>query len=94
VSNCGAAAGSVLGGARLSNRGLRLRVLQEQAQGEEGPLQGRFVVLDVGDNLCSPFLQPLLGGETDAAEVRGLLPQEHAGFVNIAHTGNLVLVEC
>ena len=50
VSKCGAVAGCVLRGASLNNQGLRLRVIQEQARGNEGAIKGSFLILDVGDN--------------------------------------------
>ena len=47
-SRRGAAAGSVLCGAGMNNQGLRLRVAQEQQRGNDGPIQGGFVILNVG----------------------------------------------
>jgi hypothetical protein len=91
VSNRGAVAGSILCGSGLSNRGVRLQVLQEQAQGADGPLQGKFVILDAGDNPYSVSLWALLDRETDAAEVMAVLRQEHAGYVNVVNAGILVL---
>jgi hypothetical protein len=41
-------------------------VLQEQAKGSEGAVQGHFVILDVGDNMHSEALEALLDTVTDA----------------------------
>jgi len=91
VSNRGAAAGTVLVGGGLSNRGVRLQVLREQAKGDDGPLKGRFVILDVGDNMYSQSLRFLLDRETDAAEVMGILGPEYGGYVHVVNAGILVL---
>jgi hypothetical protein len=93
VNKRGAAAGCVLAGAGLNNRGLRLKVLQEQLRGNDGPLRGGFVILDVGDNTHSQPLQALLGRVTDAAEVVRIIRQRHAGCVNVANANILVREE-
>lgn len=90
VSERGATAGSVLCGSGRSNRGIRLRILQEQARGEGGSIQGGFVILDVGDNMHSAFLRPLLNRMTNAAEVLGIIRQQHAGCINVANRNILV----
>src|SRR5436190_14693411 len=82
VSDVGAAAGSVLRGAGLNNQGLRIRVLQGQSRGHGGAVGGRFVLLEVGDNLHSRVLDGLAGRETDAAEVLGLIRQDRPGCVS------------
>lgn len=86
VSHCGAPAGSLLCGVARHNRGLRIRVLQEQEPGYEGMIQGRFVLLAAGDNPRAPALAPLLRRETDAAEVLAVLRRTSPQCVNIVHT--------
>lgn len=85
VSQQGAVAGSVLCGTARSNRGLRLRVSQEQARGSDGPIEGPFVILDVGDNAHSESLQALLHRVTHADEVLGLIRQGHRMCVNVVN---------
>src|SRR5205807_614047 len=92
VHKQGALAGSVLCGAGLNNRGLRLKVLQEQTRGHDGAIKGRFVILDVGDNMHSPSLTALLQRVTNAEEVLGIIRQCHPGCVNVANT-NIVALE-
>src|SRR5438552_2387619 len=75
VNKHGAVAGCVLRGAGTNNQGLRLRILQEQARGNDGPLKGGFVILDVGDNKHSQSLAGLLQQVTDAEEVLGVIRQ-------------------
>src|SRR5205814_307706 len=68
VAHAGAHAGSTLRGVGAGNHGLRLRLVEEQGKGW-GPIRGRFVILDAGDNKHSGPLGALLGRETDAWEV-------------------------
>jgi hypothetical protein len=89
VSSLGAVAGSVLRGVGLNNRGLRLRVLQGQEKGHEGPIQGLFVILDAGDNMHASSLADLLHSETDAREVLGSIRERHPGCVNVANANIL-----
>jgi hypothetical protein len=91
VNRGGAAAGSVLCGASPGNQGLRLRVLEEQARGNDGPLQGGFVILDAGDNKHSDALASLLHRVTDAREVLALIRRGHAGCVSVANANVLAL---
>jgi hypothetical protein len=91
VSNRGAHAGCVLHGAGLTNQGLRLQVLQDQTTGNDGPIKGTFLILDLGSNRHSQSLRVLLHQVTDAAEVVELIRQEHPGCVNVANAGSLVL---
>src|SRR4051794_26729172 len=92
VSKHGAVAGCVLRGSGLNNRGLRLKVIQEQARGNEGPIKGSFVILDVGDNIHTQSLGPLLGQVADAAAVTGMIRQAHPGCVSVVNA-NLLVVE-
>ena len=85
ASSKGAAAGCILSGVVSSNRGIRLRVSQEHPRGEGGPLQGGFVILDVGDNLHSNELMPLAGRVTTSAEVLCIIRREHPGCVSITN---------
>jgi hypothetical protein len=91
VRDSGASAGSILRGSGLSNQGLRLRVSQEQTRGQDGAIQGTFVILDVGDNMHSPALTALLQKVTDAEEVLEIIRQRHASCVNVANTNILAL---
>jgi hypothetical protein len=91
VSKSGAAAGSVLCGAAANNQGLRLRVLQDQRKGQDGPLTGQFVILDVGQNMHSASLAALLGKVTDAAEVLAAIRRNHRGCVSVANARVLCL---
>ena len=90
VNKQGAVAGCILRGIGLNNQGVRLKVLQEQAKGSEGAVQGHFVLLDVGDNIHSETLEALLGTVTDAQEVLGIIRAEHPGCVNVANSNILV----
>src|SRR5437879_127310 len=69
VSQTGAKRGLILGGATDANRGLRLRILQDQPRGVGGPISGPFYILSAGDNKHAESLSTLLGQATDAAEV-------------------------
>jgi hypothetical protein len=90
--NCsGAAAGCVLRGSGGNNQGLRLRVLQGQPRGHDGPLRGRFVILDAGDNMHSQALGELAGRATDAAEVLRAIRTRHPGCVSVANANHLAL---
>jgi hypothetical protein len=91
VNRSGAAVGSVLLGSCTNNQGLRLRVLQEQPRGHDGPLRGQFVILDVGDNKHSQALAALAGRVTDAGEVLRAIRQLHPGCVSVANVGVLAL---
>ncbi len=91
VNKSGAAAGRVLRGSARNNQGLRLKVLHDQARGTDGPIQGRFVILDPGDNKHSESLEALVGEVTDAVEVLRALRRLHPGCVSVANTNILVL---
>ncbi|OAI41207.1 hypothetical protein AYO40_03615 [Planctomycetaceae bacterium SCGC AG-212-D15] len=92
VSVHGAPAGSILSGAGMNNQGLRLRVLQEQRRGSDGPIQGSFVILEVGDNKHADALLPFLNRTTDAAEVLQALRARYSGCVSVANA-NILQVE-
>lgn len=92
VSLCGASAGSVLFGAGMNNQGLRLRVAQAQVRGSDGPIQGGFVILNVGDNKHSESLEPLLNRVTNATEVLRLIRERHPGCVSVTNA-NILVVE-
>jgi hypothetical protein len=91
VNRSGAAAGSALLGSCTNNQGLRLQVLQEQPRGHDGPLRGRFVVLDAGDNMHSQALRELAGRVTDAGEVLRAIRRLHPGCVSVANANILAL---
>jgi hypothetical protein len=67
-------------------------VLQDQARGTYGPIRGRFVILDAGDNKHSQALGALLGRETDAGELLQAIRRLHPGCVSVANT-NILVVE-
>jgi hypothetical protein len=93
VNKAGAAAGCVLRGFGTNNRGIRLRILQDQASGKDGPVRGGFAILDVGDNMHSQALEPLLHRATDAMEVLAIIREGHAGCVSVVNTNILVREE-
>jgi hypothetical protein len=70
VWRTGAQTGCILGGATESNKGLRIRILQAQPKGVDGPIGGVFQILDAGDNKHAEFLAPLLGKTADAVSAR------------------------
>ena len=89
VNSHGAVAGCVLRGSGLNNQGLRVKVLQEQARGQDGPIRGGFVILDVGDNMHSESLAALVGRVTDAQEVLGIIRRLHGECVNVVNANIL-----
>ena len=93
VSQTGARTGCILGGATKSNRGLRLRVLQDQARGSDGPIVGAFHILNVGDNPHSESLGTLLGQATDAEKVVCTIRRVHPQCINIVNANILILEE-
>lgn len=92
VSIRGALAQSVLCGAGANNQGLRVRILQDQRRGHQGPLEGTFVILHAGDNKHSDSLFPLLNKLTDAAEVARVIRERYANCVSVTNT-NILIVE-
>jgi hypothetical protein len=84
--------GSILCGAGHNNRGLRLKVLQGQEPGHAGPIRGRFVILDAGQNRHADALAALLGRPTDALEVLALIRRKYPGCVSVVNT-DLLAVE-
>ncbi len=92
VHTLGAPEGSVLCGACRNNRGLRLKVLRGQEPGHAGPIRGRFVILDAGENRHSDSLAALLGRPTDALEVLARIRRGYPGCVSIVNT-NLLAAE-
>jgi hypothetical protein len=91
VSERGAAAGSVLCGTALTNRGLRLRVVEAQERGHGGPIRGDFVILDPGDNKHAAALQPLLGRVTNAAEVLAAIRRHYPSCVSVTNASILTV---
>jgi hypothetical protein len=92
VDKIGAEAGCILRGAVRQNKGLRLRIFQNQTRSPGGPIRGRFEILDVGDNKHSPFLRGLLGAPTDAEEVLRIIRQESAACVSLVNA-NILTIE-
>ena len=78
VNKSGAVAGSIVRGFGLNNQGIRLRILQDQASGKDGPVRGGFTIIDVGDNMHSQALKHMLHQVTDAAKVLAIIREGHA----------------
>src|SRR4051812_25321723 len=91
VSKRGAPAEAILRGSGISNQGLRVRVLQEQPKGKDGPIEGPFVILDVGKNRHSQALAPLVNQVTDSQTVLQIIRKEHPACVNAVNANILVL---
>jgi hypothetical protein len=91
VNQSGAAAGSILRGCSLKNKGLRLQISQEQPRGNEGAIRGSFAILDVGDNMHSETLRALLNRPTDAEEVLLVTRERSRSCVNAANANQLVV---
>ncbi len=92
VDKIGAKTGCILRGTVRQNKGLRLRIFQDQIRGPGGPIQGRFEILAVGDNKHAPFLEGLLGRPTDAEEVLRILRQESVACVSVVNA-NILTIE-
>lgn len=91
VAQRGARAGDTLVGAVGLNRGLRVRILADQVPGTGGPLVGKFLVLEAGDNRHTDALAPLVGRITDAAAVLAVLRKGSPSCVNVVNTSGLVI---
>ena len=91
VGVTGAGAGRVLYGFGRNNEGLRIRVLEAQPTGAQGPVQGGFVVLDVGYNRHMQALARLLHRTTDAAEVLGVVRRPNTATVSVVNRNILAL---
>jgi hypothetical protein len=92
VSDTGARSGRILRGIGQINDGLRLRVFQDQPKGSAGAIQGRFEILDVGNNKHVPSLLQLLGAKTDAEEVLTVLRRNSPMRVSVVNA-NILTVE-
>jgi hypothetical protein len=90
VDRTGALAGSVLRGINPNNRGLRLRILYEQARGDGGPVTGGVVLLDAGDNKHATVLEGILHQLTDAATILGVVRRVAPECVSVANKNSLV----
>ncbi len=93
VSECGAAAGSILRGTAVANQGLRLRIAEAQHRGHGGALQGNFVLLDAGDNKHAFALQPLLGRATNALEVLAVIRRRYPACVSVTNANILAVAQ-
>ena len=91
VGRVGAAADSVLRGVGENNHGLLIRSTEAQERGHDGPIQGSFVILDVGDNRHSDTLTSLLNKVTNAQEVLALLRKKHPNCVNVVNASGLMV---
>jgi hypothetical protein len=93
VSKSGAPAGCILVGTAPNNKGLRIKSFQAQIPGQEGPIQGRFQILDSGNNKHVDSLGQLVGQITDAEKVLGTIRQFYPSCVNVVNTNILVIEE-
>jgi hypothetical protein len=75
----------------MNNQGLRLRIMQDQPRGTDGPLVGAFHILDVGDNKYSACLEALVGRATDADQVVRTIRQVSPQGVNVVNSNVLVV---
>lgn len=89
VGRLGAEANAVLRGIGEHNRGLVVRSTEAQARGHDGPIQGPFVIIDVGDNRHSDTLAGLVNKQTTAQEVLKLLRSKHPACVNVVNANSL-----
>ena len=92
VSRTGATQGCVLIGVGHNNKGFRIRVLQTQPRGDDGPIKGCFRVIGLGDNKYSKALEGVLGQMTDAEKLLRIIRQEHRACVSNVNA-NLLIVE-
>jgi hypothetical protein len=91
IAGRGANAGSILRGASQSNQGMRLRIAEPQPKGCLGPIKGRFVILDTGDNKHADILSGLVGRETNAEEVLQLIREASPSCVSVVNVNILTL---
>lgn len=91
TSTHGAGAGSILRGFGLHNLGIRVRVAEDQKPGSAGPITGRFMILDVGNNMHSGALHELLDVLTDAEQVVRVIRQDHPSCVSVVNVNILTL---
>jgi hypothetical protein len=91
VDKVGAKAGCILCGSGMNNKGLRLRISQDQLRGHDGSITGTFEILDVGENKHAQSLQGLVGKMTSSEETLDLIRRDHPGCVHVANTNILVL---
>jgi hypothetical protein len=89
VAQTRAQAGGVLHGAVKRNKGLRVRISQDQPPGHPGPLRGLFEILDAWKNPHTAILEGLLGRATDAAEVLRVIRQGHRPRVSVVNANIL-----
>jgi len=93
LPNRGADAGCVLRGVVRGNHGLRLRVLEPQPRGGAGPIRGRFVLLEAGDNRHADSLRGLEGQVTDAEEVLRVIRAAKQACLSVVN-GKGLMPEC
>jgi hypothetical protein len=91
VSGAGARSGCILRGVVPHNEGIRLRILQDQPKGTTGPIQGRFEILNVGNNKHANSLLELVGRTTDAKEVVNVLRGTYPKCVSVVNANSLTV---
>jgi hypothetical protein len=74
----------------VNNHGVRIRVLGDQARGNRGGIRGPFVLLDAGNNKHADALRPLVGRETNAEEILGVIRRDSPSCVSVANANILV----
>jgi hypothetical protein len=92
VQETGAVAGSVLVGVASNNHFLRLRVCEAQPKGNGSALIGPFRILAAGIGRHAGALEPLLGRQTNAAEVMRLCRRDEEDGACVVQT-NLLAVD-
>ena len=65
----GAVALSLVEGMTDKNRGLILKIKQEQNKGENGWIKGRFEIIDAGTGYYAEQIRPLVGQTMNAADM-------------------------
>ena len=91
VHATGAAAGSVLKGISPHNKDLRLRVYQDQAKSDGGPIQGVFQLLHAGDNKYAAILDGFVGRDLTAAELLVAIRRDYPQCVSVVNASALAV---
>jgi hypothetical protein len=65
--------------------------LQDQPKGTTGPIQGRFEILDVGNNKHADSLLELVGRTTDAEALITVLRRTYPTCVSVVNANSLTV---
>jgi hypothetical protein len=71
--NEGAKAGDRVVGLHPKNRGLILKLRQDQLRGESGSVKGRFDVIEAGDGDYADYIAGFIGQTLNASEMTEML---------------------